>query len=163
MDCERWNRSIREDHKVLDSQAGTLSFALEHPTGPSDRRVALWHILLSFRPRLESHLWKEEQVLLPALERLVGPQAGALKLLMDQHNQLREHLQRLATLLEQPGQPWEEIVGTGRSLVELLEDHEGKEGRFLLEVLEFSLRPEELMALARQFREAACKPSQEES
>ena len=161
MDCRCWDRCIREDHETLDSQAEALKFALEHPSGPRDRRVAVGQILRSFGPRLESHLWKEEHVFFPALRQLLGSNAGMLDILLGQHSQLREHLQRLTDLLEDPRRPWEEIAKTGQCLVELLEDHEEKEGRFLLEILEFSLQPEELMALARQFRQTVCQPSEE--
>lgn len=156
MGCECWNRNIQEEHKSLDSQAEALKATLEHPCGARDRRVALWQILLSFRPRLESHLWKEERVLFPALQELLGEKAGTLMLLQSQHEQLRDHLKRLAILAESgASSPWEAIVQTGRSLVDLLEEHEKRENDFLLEVLEHSLQPQALMALARQFREAA--------
>lgn len=162
MGCECWNRNIQEEHKSLDSQAEALKVALEHPCGPRDRRVALWQILLSFRPRLEAHLWKEERVLFPALQDLLGEKAGTLILLQSQHEQLRDHLKRLALLAEGGAPcPWDAIVQTGRSLVDLLEEHEKRENDFLLEVLEHSLQPQALMALARRFREAACGSSEE--
>lgn len=160
MGCECWNRNIREEHQILDSQADALKSALEHPSGRYDRKVFLHQLLKNFGPRLESHLWKEEQVFFPALRRLLGKESGRLDLLLAQHEQLRGHLRRLTTLLEGPNHPsWDEIARAGHCLVDLLEDHEDKEGRFLLEILEFSLQPKELMCLARQFREAACQPA----
>ncbi len=161
MDRKCWGECIREDHESLDSQAGALKFVVDHPTGPRDRRVAVGLILRSFSPRLESHLWKEEQVFFPALRHLLGSNAGMLEILLNQHGQLREQLRRLTDLLEDPGQSWEAIAREGQCLVDLLEEHEEKEGRFLLEILEFSLQPEELMTLARQFRQAVHQSSEE--
>lgn len=162
MGCECWNRNIREEHQILDSQADALKSALEQPSGLYDRKVFLHQLLRSFGPRLESHLWKEEQVFFPALRRLLGRESGRLDLLLAQHEQLREHLRRLTALLEGPDHPcWDELVRAGNCLVDLLEEHEEKEGRFLLEILDFSLQPKELMELARKFREAACQPAGE--
>lgn len=164
MGCECWNRSIREEHQALDSQAEALKCALECPPAPYDRITFLRQLLHSFGPRLESHLRKEEQVFFPALRRLLGAETDRLEILLDQHERLRQHLYRLTALLEMPDHGrWEEVVQTGRRLVDLLEDHEEKEGRFLLEILEFSLQPAELMRLAKEFHEAACKLAGEEA
>lgn len=151
-----WDRQIQEEHQVLNSQREAIGATLERRAGPSDPRVDLWKILRGFSPRLELHLRQEEEVLFPALERLVGKGSGPLSLLMDQHEQLRAHIQRLSELLDcLKGCPWETIAQTGQSLVHLLENHEVKEGRFLLDLLECSLKPDELMGLARQFQQAA--------
>lgn len=45
----------------------------------------------------------------------------------------------------------------------LLEDHEKKEDRLLIDVLGFSLKPEELKELARSFQRAAWKLHEEMS
>lgn len=151
-----WDRQIQEEHRVLDSQKEALREAFEKEPAAQDRRVHLWKILCSFAPRLELHLRQEEEVLFPALEQLVGKGSGPLVLLKDQHDQLRAHLKQLTDLLQRDEEcPWETIAQTGESLIHLLENHEVKEGRFLLDLLECSLKPGELIALARQFQQAA--------
>ena len=57
---------------------------------------------------------------------------------------------------------WEAIHLASQSFIDLLEDHEKKTDRLLLDVLQFNLRPKELKALAQAFQEVAQKAHEEE-
>ena len=154
--CECWNRSILEDHRLLECQKEALKSFLEHPEGPRDRRVHVSKILGSLDPCLRLHLQKEEQTLFPAFGRLPGSPRVTSQALRTQHDDLRVLLDRLAGLLaDRENSSWEEIAAAGEALVALLEDHEEKEGRFLSDILEFYLQPEQLSELARRYKEAS--------
>jgi len=160
---ERWDEQVREDHQALESQIGALEAALSLDVGPSDRWVTLRWIVRTVGPALELHLRREEEVLFPALQRLLGQEAGALTLLKEQHRELRASLRSLAGLLSDPDAlNWERITLASQSFIDLLEDHEKKEDRLLIDVLEFSLKPQELKNLAQAFQKVAWKAYQEE-
>ena len=162
--CGCWANPMREEHRALDSQKAALEAVLEGPSGPRSRNVMLFLMLRSFAPRLETHLRKEEEALFPAIQRLLGTESGPLVLLRDQHEQLRAYLNELAELLQVPEAAcWERLESAGKALVDLLEDHEEKEGRFFIDLLASSLEPQELMGLARQFQQAACRCGEEET
>ena len=151
-----WNQKIQEEHLVLESQREALKTCLEHPVPCKDRRVHLSHILRSLDPALRLHLRKEEDTLFPAFKQLIGNDSGTLPLLKMQHDDLRAFLDRLAQLLEdRENSSWKTIQETGEALADLLEDHEEKEGWFIQNILEYSLKPQELTQLARQFQHAA--------
>ena len=156
MDCACWNRKIQEEHRAIESQREALKTSLECPIPCKDRRVHLSQILCSLNPVLRLHLRREEETLFPAFERLIGSDSGTLPLLRAQHDDLRALLDRLPGLLEdRENVSWKAIQETGETLVELLEDHEEKEARFIANILEYSLKPQELTQLARQFQHAA--------
>lgn len=160
---ERWNEAMHEDHRALASQAGALEAALTIDVSPQDRRVVLSWIIRTLWPELELHLRKEEEVLFPALQRLLGENAGVVTLLREQHQELRSTHRRLAELLQgYEDLNWEGIQIASESLIELLEDHEKKVSRLLLDVLEFNLKPQELKALAQAFEAVARKAREEE-
>ena len=164
MGCGCWNHQIQEEHRILDSQREALKNFLEQPTGPRDRRSHAAKILCSLGPCLRLHLRREEQVLFPAFEHLLGGPSGALALLRTQHDDLRALLDRLAQLLEnREKDSWQTIVETGEALVALLEDHEQKEGRLMANILEYSLQPQQLMELAREFTAVSSRLAQEET
>lgn len=155
MECG-WDRQIRDEHRLLDSQREALRISLERPDGLRDRRIQILKILRSLDLCLRLHLEREERTLFPALERLIGDKSGMLALLKTQHGDLRSLLDRLPRMLEdREGTSWEAIVETGEVLTDLLEDHEEKEGRFLTEILGSSLAPQELNELAKEFHHAA--------
>lgn len=154
--CECWNRSILEDHRLLNCQKEALKSFLEHPEGPRDRRVHVSKILDSLDPCLRLHLQKEEQVLFPAFARLPGAPLAASRVLRTQHDDLRVLLDRLAGFLaDRENFSWDEIAAAGEALAALLEDHEEREGRFLSDFFEFHLQPEQLSELARRYKEAS--------
>ena len=156
MGCGCWNQKIQEEHRVLKSQREALKVSLDHPVAWKDRRVHLTQILRSLDPALRLHLRREEETLFPAFERLIGSVSGMLSLLKTRHDDLRALLDRLAQLLEdRENISWQTIQESGEALADLLEDHEEKEGRLITDILEYSLKPQELTQLARQFQHAA--------
>ncbi len=160
---ERWDTQVREDHEALEAQMGALEAALTIDVGQEDRRVVLKWIVRTLWPALELHLRKEEEILFPALQNLLGNQAQAIALLKQQHGELRSTLRQLAELLQgDEGLDWEKITLSGRLLIDLLEDHEKKEDRLLIDVLEFSLKPKELLGLAGAFQQISQKAYTEE-
>ena len=164
MDCGCWNREIQEEHRAIESEREALKSCLEHPPAWKDRRIHLSQILRSLDPALRLHLHKEEETLFPAFERLVGSPSGTLPLLKAQHDDLRTLLDRLPPLLEdRENTGWRTIRETGETLVNLLEEHEEKESRFIADILEYSLRPQELTQLAREFQHAESCGCEEES
>lgn len=160
---ERWDTQVREDHEALGSQIGALEAALTIDVGQEDRRVVLRWIVRTLWPALELHLRKEEEVLFPALQNLLGKEARAIALLKQQHGELRATLRQLAELLQgNQDLDWEKIRSSGRLLIDLLEDHEKKEDRLLIDVLEYSLKPKELLGLAGAFQQISQKAYTEE-
>ncbi len=153
---ERWETQVKEDHQALEAQVGALKAVLGIDAAMEDRRITLNRFVRVIGPDLELHLRKEEEVLFPALQRLVGEEHGAIALLREQHHQLRAALKRLAQLGCECGRQetfnWGEVAQTGQEFVGLLEDHEKKEEQLLIRALSDALKPQELMALARQFR-----------
>lgn len=159
----QWEAEVREDHQALEAQAGALEAALSIDISPQDRRVVLSWIVRGLWPSLELHLRKEEDALFPALQKLLGESAGSLTLLKEQHRELRSGLRRVAELLQETESTnWEGLALAAQSFIDLLEDHEKKEDRLLLDVLEFSLKPKELKALASTLHDVAQKAVTEE-
>lgn len=158
-ECECWDRELKQEHRVIDSQKEGLRDLLSGKCcGPQDNRVKLRHILHSLSPTLELHLKQEESVLFPAMERLLPKEDKTVPDLAEQHRQLRAGLIQLKELLDHPeGCDWAGLVVAGQSFLLLLQDHEEKEDRFLLNRLEGALPPDELTGLARKFHEAACR------
>jgi iron-sulfur cluster repair protein YtfE (RIC family) len=158
-----WSEGVHEDHRTLVAEAQALDAALSVDITPQDRRVVLGWIVRTLWPALELHLRKEEEVLFPALEKLLGKEAGALTLLKEQNGELRLSHRRLAELI-QPTEnlSWEAIRIAVGGFLELLEDHEKKVERLLIDVLEFNLSPKELKGLAEAFYELARKAHEEE-
>ena len=152
---ESWGDPVREDHEALEVQAGALDAIFKVGATQQDRWVALKWITRSLKPILEVHLRKEEDILFPALEKLLGVKANAIPLLLEQHQRLRAYMRHLAEMLDDRPLPWGEIAQTSHRFVELLEDHERKEEHLLLEVLESNLQRTELLELAKSFRHAA--------
>ena len=68
---EEWADVVHEDHRALASQAGALDAALVIDVSPQDRRVVISWIIRTVWPALELHLRKEEEILFPALRRLL--------------------------------------------------------------------------------------------
>ncbi len=160
---KRWDEGVQEDHQALESQVGALEAALGVDVTPQDRRVVLSWILRGLWPSLELHLRKEEEVLFPALQQLLGESAGAVTLLKEQHRELRAALRHLAELLQEPqGMDWPAVKLASQAFTELLEDHEAKEERLLLHVLEAGLKPKELKELAAAFHHVTQKAVLEE-
>lgn len=160
---ENWYDILREDHEGLRFQTGALDAAVRIDVAEQDRRVVLSWIVRNLWPALELHLRKEEEVLFPALARLLGEEASALILLKQEHEQLRHSLRHLAELVQDLGYLDKEAVELASDgFLEVLEDHEAKEERLLLDVLEFNLNPAELKTLAQAFKEVARKAYDEE-
>lgn len=160
---ERWDEKVQEEHHALESQVGALEATLKIDVGVEDRRITLKWIIRTLEPALQLHLRKEEEVLFPALQRLLGENAGAVTILKEQHRELRASMKHVAELLENRDNiSWEAIGFSAQAFVDLLEDHEKKEDRLLIDVLEFSLKPKELKELARAFGQVAWKVYKEE-
>ncbi len=160
---EPWSEGVHEDHRTLGAEAQALDAALSVDISPQDRRVVLGWIIRTLWPAMELHLRKEEEVLFPVLEKLLGKGAGAPMLLKEQNGELRRAHRHLAELI-QPTESlsWETIRIAVSAFLELLEDHEKKVERLLIDVLEFNLSPEELKRLADAFYELARKAHEEE-
>jgi len=153
-----WEDPIREDHRTLESQAQALETALGIDLDPQDRQVVLLGIVRTLGPALELHLRKEEEILFPALKHLLAGYNGAMTTLQDEHHELRGGLRRLAETVQEGGLlDWERIRSAGRTLMRFLEEHEKKQERLLLDILRYSLNPQELEALTKAFQEVAEK------
>lgn len=160
---ERWDEEVREDHHALESQMEALEAAFAIDVAAQDRRVVLSWIIRNLWPTLELHLRKEEEILFPALRQLLGENAGAITLLLEQHRELRRALRNVAELLQGSEFPdWNAIRFAAEALADLLEDHEKKEERLLIDVLQYSLKPDRLRALAKEFHEVAKRAHAEE-
>jgi len=156
---ERWDSRVKGDHEALEAQVGALKMALTIEGTAEDRQVTLRKFIRAIGPDLDLHLKKEEEVLFPALQRLGEEKAGSITLLKEQHGQLRRILRQLAGLVcECSGSEtldWKIVAQTGQQFIELLEDHERKEEQLVINVLNSSLKPQELMQLAQGFQKAA--------
>ncbi len=163
---EKWDSPVKEDHEALKIQVGTLKAALEKTSADEDRRDNLRRFIRVMGPDLELHLKKEEEVLFPALERLLGGKPEEIALLREQHGQLRALLRYIAHLececgCKDPASEWKEIATAGQRFVDLLEEHEKNEETQLVRVLELSLKPQELLGLAREFQQMVWKTRRE--
>jgi iron-sulfur cluster repair protein YtfE (RIC family) len=152
---ERWDEEIRRDHEGLKSQLDALGAVLQVEAVPEDQRGLLVEVFRPLRTTLEVHLVKEEEVLFPAFMELSGGEERALILLQDEHQQLRVAASRLGVLLENPeSSDWDTLTRESQFFIRLLEDHEAKESRLLMDLLEYGLEPEQLMCLAQEFSQA---------
>jgi len=151
-----WDEQVREDHEALESQLRALEAALKIDMEPEDRLVALRWIVRNLRLFLEPHMRKEEEVLFPALERLLGTKTNTVSILKRQHKKLRTRIGHLVKLL-QGSEPvdWDKISLASEGFISRFEDHEKTEDRLLLDVLEFSLKPRELKVLTKSLGQAA--------
>ena len=166
---QRWDSQIKEDHRTLENQLEVLQKSLEEISKPEAKRRDLSCIVIRvLGPTLELHLRKEEEVLFPAPEKLLGSKRGGIELLQEQHGDLRQIIRELAQLVCQCGcehhqkiNP-KEAVALGEKFVRTLQEHEKKEDQLLTDVLEASLHPKELMGLAEQFHKVVWRTFQEE-
>ena len=164
----RWDREVHKEHKNLQARMGALQMVLEKKPHSSKHLEDLsCNILRTLGPDLELHLRKEEQVLFPALEKISSEASDEIRTFSRQHEKLRETVRYLAGLLCQcENRPdkadWKEITETSKKFVQLLQEHEGKEEKFLTHVLESSLKPQELVRLAQTFRTVAWDAFREE-
>ena len=160
---DRWAEVVYEDHRMLVVEAGALEAALTMDMGPQDRRVVFSWSIRTLWVALELHLRKEAETFFPVLSRLLGEDTHALTLLKQQHQELRASHRRLAELLqvhETVDNP--EMKAGVQEFIDLLDDHEKKTEHLLLDVLEFTLKPKELRALAHAFEQVAQRAHQEE-
>ena len=160
---KEWADVVYDDHRALALQADALDAALTIDVSPQDRRVVLSWIIRTVWPVLELHLRKEEEVLFPALRHLLGGGAGALLILKEQNKELRAAHRRLAELLQEyDNLDWEEIKMASYSFMEILEDHEKKVNRLLVDILGFNLTSKELKTLGEAYERVAQKAREEE-
>lgn len=153
---KQWDTPIQEDHQALMAQAGALEAALTVDVPTRDRWVVLSWTLKGLHPSLELHLRKEEETLFPALQRVMGENAGAVTLLKEQHHELRAALRHLAELIQDAENlNWIGIQLAAEGFVDLLEDHEKKEEKLLIHVLEKNLKPKARAELAEEFQRVA--------
>ncbi len=153
---DEWQSQVSEEHELLHARVDAMRAALGEET-PEKKFKTLCEIARILGPDLELHLKKEEEVLFPALRWLAGKKAEGLDAIQNQHGQLRESFQRLATLLCQCGcapaaLAWNEIEERTRQFVRILEEHEEKERLLVLEVLEIGLQPDALVRLAKEMQ-----------
>jgi len=151
-----WNEQVREDHEALESQLRVLEAAFKIDIEPEDRLVALRWIIRNMKLFLEPHMRKEEEILFPALERLLGTKSSTILILKRQHKKLRTRIGHLEKLL-QGSEPvdWDKISLASEGFISYFEDHEKIEDLLLLDVLEFSLKPKELKVLTKSLGRAA--------
>lgn len=147
-----WGQPVRDEHEKVAECVCLLEKATCFEMGPEDLWVTLRHLILDVRKTVEWHLTREEETLFAALIRLLGKEARAVRMLQDQHRQIRQGLAYLLRL-HRDGNPLDprEVRDAAEGLATLLREHEKVEDRLLLDVLEYSLEPQELMALADQF------------
>lgn len=146
-----WVEIMRDEHQMLRAQAQDLESVLAMPSvDPTQRWGAMAWLVRQLAPSLTAHLQREGTVLLPELERLLGRQAGALAVVKAEHEELRTVLARLQACVAMtgPALPAEERQQLGSLLVELLDDHEVKVERLVMDVLAFSLTQGAQNALA---------------
>lgn len=160
---EQWDTAIREDHQALFAQAGALEAALAVDVPVRDRWVVLSWTLKGLHPSLELHLRKEEETLFPALKRIMGKDAGAVTLLKEQHHELRAVLRHLAELIQDAENlNWTGIQLAVEAFIDLLEDHEKKEEKLLIHVLERNLKVKARAELVEEFQRVAQRAYAEE-
>ncbi len=152
---QEWGNPVREDHEAIEVQVGALDAIFKVGATPQNRWLALKWIIRSLKPLLEAHLEKEEEILFPALQKLLGVKANAIPFLKEQHQRIRGHMRHLEGLLYNQPIPWEEITNSSQRFVDLLKEHEQKEDHLLLEVLESNLKRTELLKLAESFHQSA--------
>ncbi len=153
----RWDERIRDEHEALRAQAEDLSAVLSmSTTDPESRRSALVWLLRNVGATLDAHLQQEERAGFPALAQLLGSDANALVLLRTQHREVRAALAALHRRCERPWNgdaalQWDAIQREGAFFVSLLEDHEQKIERLLIDVLEYSLPTQALHHVGQAF------------
>ncbi|MBI4314186.1 MAG: hypothetical protein HY594_05165 [Candidatus Omnitrophica bacterium] len=98
----RWDDLVREEHRILRALAEELQ--REQQRAPA---------------ALETHLQGEEEILFPAMARLLGDDANALRLLRDHNQGLREEVRQRV------------------DITQMLDEHEQRVQRLLIDVLEF--------------------------
>ena len=147
-----WDREIRQKREGLDTHLTIIKgiLAAKEISGADRRTLEL--LVANLEPDLEEHLCREEQVLFPALLRMLNGESEMLTLLQERHEELRKQLKNFKTLAaDSEASSKEELAKVGRGFVDLLQDHEDKEERFLLDMLDYCLEPKELDKLAKQF------------
>lgn len=162
-DGKEWDAAVREDHRRLEQQAGVLESALKINVPDQDRRVVLSWTLRSLWPPLELHLRQEEEALLAALERLLDKDASVVRMLRQEHEELRAAFRQLAELLQDPDHlEWGRIKLGVEKFLQMEVEHEKLGDHILLDVLRYSLNRRQLAALADAYREVAKRAHEEE-
>lgn len=150
------------DRRILDSEAEAMSGALS-ALPLRQRWVTLTWILRELSPALELHFRKEKEVLFPALRRLLGDGAGAVTLLEESQDKLRQGVRHLAELLQDwDNLDWDRIFLAVPGFIYMLEEHEEMEQRLLIHVLGTRMGPHEREKLADAFHRVGEKAHEEE-
>jgi len=158
-----WDGALRGEHETLRRRAGMLNSLFRLDAAPEDRRVVFLWMLRQLVPETELHLRKEETILFPALERLVGKEHHAFTLLRENHRRLRSDLRQLAELLQDPERTeWEALREGARDFSEAVDRHDREQPHLLFEVLGYTLKHSELLALTRELEALARRAYEEE-
>ena len=145
-----WNEQVQEDHEGLESQIRALEAAFKINVESKDRLIVLRWIVRNLNLSLEPHMRKEEEILFPMLEQLLGEKSNVVLVLKRQHKKLRMRIKHLMKLLEDSQfVDWDKISLACEGFIGFFEDHEKRENRLMVDVLEHSLKPKELKALTK--------------
>ncbi len=148
-----WDEAIREAHQGLEDKIRALEKSLHLDIAPEDLWVTVRHLILDVKHALEAHLEEEERVFFPPLEQLIESEAGAIRMLKDQHRQLRGALRYLMSIHQEAGwMDMKEIRLVAEGMTDFLLEHEKVEERLLLDVLGFNMSRRDLKGLDGQIR-----------
>ena len=157
-----WDEEVREDHQALESQMKALEATFQINVESEDRLVVLRWIVRNLDSSLEPHMRKEEEILFPMLEQLLGEKINVVLMLRRQHKKLRLKIRHLMQLLESSQfVDWDKISLACEGFISLFENHEKTEERLMIDVLELSLKPKEIKALTQFLNQASRSESEE--
>lgn len=159
----RWDEGIRQDRRLIGSQAEAMSAALSAGLPKKNRWVVLSWAVRELWPAVELHLRKEKEALFPKMRRFLGKEAGAITLMEESHAKLRTSTRHLAELVQdQDNLDWDRIPLAVQGFLYTLEEHEDMEDRLLIRVLETHLTSEELEGFSVAFHRVGKKAQEEE-
>ncbi len=111
---------------------------------PTLRRIS--HLM---ETQVARHARKEDEVLFPAVERMLGPDGGPTAVMRLEHDDVHANSQRLRALLANNGRATD-IAETAEAILALLDSHFEKEEQMLFPMIEAMLDDATLAQVARQ-------------
>ncbi len=117
-------RFMSDDHERCDT-AFTIA---EQAVADGDWSAAR-EATTAFIQAVEGHFAMEEQVLFPALERIMGAEIGPTQVMRLEHEQMRALFGQLAAALE--AHDSEAFLGAAETLLILMQQHNAKEEQIL--------------------------------
>ncbi|MGC8555072.1 MAG: hemerythrin domain-containing protein [Candidatus Acidulodesulfobacterium sp.] len=142
--------ALREEHTEMRTVLNKFENILKKiPAGVSDSELN--EISEYLNQDVELHFKREEDALFPVLGNYIGIETGPINVMLIEHNSCRELTGDLKKRIE--GKDYKSIASSGKTLIELLSEHEDKEDGILFQIAEMQLGQNEKQDIMKKLIE----------